>query len=124
MRTLKFRIWDHAEERFLPYPCWINSQNGNEFMAFDRYFDNKEEGCVIQEFSGILDKHGNEIFEGDIVRYSYRMHEHDIEETRGEVYFEDGIFHIDRSMEWATNDVSFITNSLEIVGNIFTNPSK
>ncbi len=67
----------------------------------------------------MLDKGGKEIFEGDLVNYRYQLGEHDTELTQGEVYFEEGIFHFDRSMEWAMNDVCLISKSLEVIGNIF-----
>jgi hypothetical protein len=118
MNKNTFRIWDNFEKRFLPYPCWVNIENGEEFMAFDRYFDFKKEGCVLQQFIGILDKNMRRIYEGDIVKFKYALHEHDYEESIGEVHFLQGVYYFDRDLMFATNDPNFCLESVEVIGNI------
>jgi hypothetical protein len=118
MNKNTYRIWDHAEKRFLPYPCWVNIQNGEEFMAFDRCFEFKKENCVIQQFIGVLDKSMRRIYEGDIVKFKYAVHEHDYEEAIGEVHFLEGVYYFDKDLMFATNDPNFCTESVEVLGNI------
>lgn len=94
MNKNKFRVWDpHA----------------NSYQSLDM-------GKSCQQFIGVLDKNLKEIYEGDVVKYKYLLHEHEVEETIGEVYFEEGIFYFDRSMEWATNDTCFVLESVEVIG--------
>jgi hypothetical protein len=77
---------------------------------------------VVQYATGLLDVSGKEIFEGDIVSFSYGMHEHRVDSAIGEVFFEEGIFYFGRGSMFATNDANLFVESLKIVGNILKNP--
>lgn len=77
---------------------------------------------VIQQFTGLTDSTGKEIYEGDICHYKWDRHDHDIEESIGEVFFEDGIFLFGRKDLFCTSDSNFRIDSLEVIGNVFENP--
>lgn len=60
MRKLKFRMWDEK------YHCWV----------IDPLFiyPNTEvvrQGVIIQQWTGLFDRYGKEIYEGDIINFGY-----------------------------------------------------
>ena len=109
MRTIKFRIWDKQLKAFL---YRLPEKHHLDWERFD-----------VQQFTGLLDSKGKEVYEGDIVRATIRG------ETfitkQGIIKWSDylkalvvNIFgeHIDDS-----NTIG-IFYELEIIGNIYENP--
>ena len=102
MRTLKFRTWSKQAQCIIP---WEELK-----PKFVKLLDNPE--YPYMQFTGLLDKSGVEIYEGDIVKW-----QHSLKGGIVAIIFKDGCFcvagfYIDAS--W--------NKPPEVIGNIYKNP--
>lgn len=70
MREFKFRAWD-GEAKKMWTPDIIDLRNGRPGLLMTYRHKKKTEGwmydCVLMQFTGLYDKNGKEIYEGDRV---------------------------------------------------------
>lgn len=71
------------------------------------------EDCVLMQSTGVLDKNGKEIFEGDVVNI--------FDEKLSKIYFSEGAFCVD-VLNGGTPLHVYLSEHLEIIGNIYENP--
>ncbi|MDT0163839.1 YopX family protein [Bacillus sp. AG4(2022)] len=86
MREIKFRAWNSANNRFITDGDVYITQNGLVFggdLGNPPLVDITNYDVVINQYTGLKDAKGVEIFEGDIVDVSYMS----FEEFRGVVNF-------------------------------------
>lgn len=84
--------------------------------------------CVVSaetvcQYTGLTDKNGRKIFEGDIVSAPFTGYAGKTEERKGVVEFVNGAFSVNwnDSEEYGKNFVGYV-NDIEIIGNVFDNP--
>ncbi len=146
-RPIKFRIWDNQRQNFLsPDDSSLHCQSNwfidpfsgkvvdvigmpdNNFSLEeipDTYYRRggkiiREARFIIQQFTGLLDKEGKEIFEGDILKYSNSYDESQGGQLANPIF----------QAEWVGSGFEFAGDSAlqgdadyyEVIGNIFKNP--
>jgi len=114
--NIKFRVWDTVDEKhtYSPNSHFLITLDGNIKDGRGCPYD---ESYILQQYSGVKDKNGKEIYEGDLTLYKpYR-------EQAGTVEFHSGIFFVEW-LDQTEDELGYMrTSDLEIVGNIYESPT-
>ncbi|MBO6440342.1 hypothetical protein EY653_06225 [Enterococcus faecalis] len=109
----KFRAWDKNTNDMVDVKTIDLEKDGSIGCIVDYSNINLDASeCIFMQSTGLKDKNGVEIFEGDI---GWDDHQ----EVHGQVIFENGAF----KYEWEniSEDLFEATDDIEIVGNIYEN---
>lgn len=119
MREIKFRAWDGRQKRFGYFHVSENRITWPSFDYLERTTLDDESESVrfpdiegFQQWTGLLDKNGKEIYEGDIVEYEFG-YENNIAEP---VIFKG------RSFQLSSGN-NYMPEEVEVIGNIWENPN-
>ena len=140
MREIKFRAWDKNEKWMVydvqnAYDGMWSERNSDEINDHYDYVSNfksfmDEEEFNFMQYTGLKDKNGVEIYEGDIVKRMYLFNGAYGETYTGEVVYDKEYAgyvisrpnkHIEPKTEGLRNTLSNKSN-YEVVGNVYENP--
>lgn len=80
---------------------------------------------TLGQYTGLTDKNGTKIFEGDIVRISEDYYD-GLHYSGNEVYYSDGAFCVEyETLEYDVTSIGFLVREgveVEVIGNIYDNP--
>ena len=123
MREYKFRAWDETEKHMYNWGNLINQNLKNIFTITEQC------GYILMQYTGLHDENGKEIYEGDIIEFSYDMFvgNFDTFAAKGKVVLEEGAFYVEVfENERTTKDEAYLLYSInldtiEVIGNIYEN---
>lgn len=120
-RILKFRVWDKLFNKW---------GNPSDFLGIDvrgnLICENglNPTNSIVQQFTGLLDKNGKEIYEGDIIKFF--CYGHYDKELIGKIIYNEEMFMFLIQVGISDLNLYGIYKSdnkyYEIIGNIFENP--
>ncbi len=118
MREIKFRIWDKQNKEMLDLED-LHYEYGKMSIRttmYNDYFDTED--MILMQYTGIKDKNGKEIYEGDIIKYYDDTYKVEFKRDRG------GYFPFAQGDGCGCCQCEVVTffNDCEILGNIYDNP--
>lgn len=120
MRQIKFRGKDDVTGEWFYGNLFVEDTNGRTHVGTPRRMCLRVYPDTVGQFTGLLDKNGKEIYEGDIVRY--------YDDIEDELISAPVIYHADTCsfcVQPQSSDPVGITAfwQFEVIGNIYDNPS-
>ena len=114
---IKFRIFDPAQKVFInPSKFSFNADFSQKLFRGDLKLakESHSEKCEISQFTGFIDKKGNDIYNGDILRFDFHSKSY-------EVIWHDGAYYLKNGNQNARLSRTSLSGYY-VVGNVFENP--
>lgn len=111
MRKLKFRAWEKVEKKMLfdADPFALHVSGSNEPLLAETH---RNEDCIFEQYTGLKDKNGKEIYDGDIIDFFGEKYP---------VIYRAGGFWAEYSKTQKDHLFLYAIDS-EVIGNIHENP--
>ncbi len=117
MREIKFRIWDEVLMHM--YTPEMNQKEPN-LWAIPRAEGGilKKDDCILMQYTGLKDKNGKEIYEGDVLEWEDRR----VIDSRVIEFSDGGFWLVGKTNEPWRERFMPSEPTREIIGNIYENP--
>ena len=129
MRELKFRVWDKEAGEYLEgeeAKAFVLRLDGSHYVEMPFGYYNKGKDWVIEQDTGLKDKNGKRICDGDIIEEDIDFNSDMVDGTfRYSVYWDDSslCWALDPIGKESIHDELWQTNlSRRVIGNIHKNP--
>jgi len=124
MRTIKFRIWDKFHKRIYylasspmsQIHLQVNNEHWGLFDGIKFICGSSDNSGILMQFTGLTDKNGKEIYEGDIVNFLVETF------TGNSVEYDERIEEVYYDVELSIMQPLVMSNEFKIIGNIHENP--
>ena len=120
-RVIKFRAWDKSSNRMVSFEELCNGDHDSWpdlYFALVPYNDNLLDRLVPLQFTGLLDKNGKEIYEGDIARWPSGINREIIWDERNACFSSKDV-----TLMSELGKIAILGKHLEMIGNIYENPN-
>lgn len=120
-REIKFRLWDKRINNWFQYEAgFALSWDATEIFDDNDHRHNMTDDFVLMQFTGLLDKNGKEIYEGDILRIDGRQ-------SPTQVFWVDSHGLWEHRSDGANNEPLYkvchrLAMKAVIIGNVYANP--
>jgi uncharacterized phage protein (TIGR01671 family) len=115
MRTIKFRAWDKMK-KIMSEVVEITWDTGEGDGIATEHYIGSWNRFELMQYTGLKDKNGKEIYEGDIVRGKSSPSSG---RRKSKVFWTDNGWQV--NMQSENRSLSFLKDRLEIIGNIYEN---
>lgn len=128
MRTIKFRAWStHSDKGHWIHPSQmrIYLDGSQEHHVWDSEWSKGDDGVILMQSTGLFDKNGVEIWEGDVVRGQFQYGD-DFGQATGEIEEIIKVVRWDEGMQkwpgFQVGEINFGEFPVEVLGNIYETP--
>lgn len=128
-REIKFRVWSDLTKRMVSDVSLLQDVVDKSVRGSVLSLRPRTDGHHVMQFTGLVDKHGVEIYEGDILKYAFddaAYEPEDYEDGLPYVMFDFGCFRY-RYNHWEAEGLTGLplgdsTSYMVVVGNVHENP--